>query len=50
MVPITILAFMLAIASLHNSIDPTTIENDKYDVIGLLIVGLGEFMQNWFPE
>jgi len=50
MVPITILAFMLAIASLHNSIDPTTIENDKYDVIGLLIVGLGVFMQNYFGE
>ena len=48
MVPITVLAFYLAQGSLVNQDDFG--EMDGYQLVGLVIVGLGVFMQNWFKE
>jgi len=48
MVPITVLAFYLARGSLVHGEDLPTM--DAYQLVGLVIVGLGVFMQNWFKE
>lgn len=47
MVPITVLAFYLARGSLVNQDDSAM---DTYQLVGLVIVGLGVFVQNWFKE
>ena len=47
MVPITVLAFYFAQESLKQDVFPPM---DAYQLVGLVIVGLGVFMQNWFKE
>ena len=47
MVPITVLAFFCAQKSL---VKDDFLAMDTYQLLGLVIVGLGVFMQNWFKE
>ena len=49
MIPITLLAFLLAKSSIE-FIDPKNVEFNKFDMIGLSLVAIGVYMQNWFRE
>lgn len=49
MIPITLVAFLLAKSSI-DYIDPLNVEFTKYDIIGLSLVAVGVYMQNWFRE
>ena len=50
MVPITIFSFLIAIITSGGTIPSQNSLFSSYDIWGLLLVGLGVFVHNWFEE
>ena len=49
MVPITVLAFMAAQDSILEDVSKNNALS-SYDIAGLIIVGIGVFIHNFYPE
>lgn len=49
MVPITVLAFVCAQGTIDNIIEPNA-KWTGFDIAGLIIVGIGVFIHNFYPE
>lgn len=50
MVPITVLAFICAKSSIETDYNADNFENEAFDIVGIIIVGMGVFIHNFYQE